>query len=145
VRSEMEGTSGSRSSLLFSHFSSLTHTANFADMVDGSDPGLVLLSRARECTDAGNRWQIALGLAVTDLNGNRISFQRAFARHTYRLLSALILPLLLFLARIVRRPDLILTVLSTAPLLVVLITRRRQTLYDWMTSCVVIHGSSVHE
>lgn len=93
----------------------------------------------------GTVGKIALGLAVTDLNGNRISSQRAFARHAYRLLSALILPLLLFLVRIVRRPDLVLIALSSAPLLVVLFTQRRQTLHDWMTSCVVVHGRSVQK
>lgn len=93
----------------------------------------------------GTVGKIALGLAVTDLNGNRISFQRAFVRHAYRLLSALVLPLLLFLMRIVRRPDLVLAVLCTTPLLVVLFTQRRQTLHDWMTSCVVVHGRSVEK
>lgn len=79
-----------------------------------------------------------LGLAVTDLYGNRISFGHALVRHIYRLASAMILPALAFLLRLVRRPDLVVVLLALVPLLFANFSATRQAFHDWMTGCVVV-------
>ncbi len=82
--------------------------------------------------------KLVFGLTVVDLHGNPINLKTAFVRHSYRLLSAIALPSMLMLLRLVRRPDLMLALLTYLPLLVTNLTPRRQALHDWLTGCVVV-------
>jgi len=61
--------------------------------------------------------KLALGLKVIDLDGNRISFGRASARHFGKILSAMILMI---------------------GFLMMLGSERRQTLHDLMAGCLMI-------
>jgi len=68
----------------------------------------------------GTLGKIALGIQVTDINGNRISFWRATGRNCAKLLSVLIMYMGFLMAAF---------------------TDRKQTLHDVMSGCLVINKS----
>ena len=70
----------------------------------------------------GSFGKVSLGIIVTDLNGDRISFYRATGRHFGKILSKLICYL---------------------GILMIAFTEKKQGLHDIMSKCIVINKKSV--
>lgn len=95
-----------------------------------------------------SRWQAtlgkrAIGLAVTDLAGRRISFWRATGRHLGKFIALQFLASFLLLSRYASTPFhyaliAVLTLFGLVSFVLAGLTQRKQALHDMMADCLVI-------